>query len=205
LLNGPPTPLPPSTHTQAATHRFLDVAELKEPAPLHEALLDNVLAAAHNTLTGVEPLRVAAGAGAGTRDAPARVTDYVPSEADVGGLLDDSKRAKRIYGKAGGGGGAGVGGGADAGGGGAGPLSPRSAAGAVAEAAAAAAAAQEQEQQQQQRKGQRRGDAAAAGAAALEPADEPAAASTDAAASEEAPAPRRRGWRRLRPMAAEAP
>jgi hypothetical protein len=49
---------------QAATERFLDVAELRPGVitPLDTAL-DNVLAAAHNVLTGVEALRVAAGAG----------------------------------------------------------------------------------------------------------------------------------------------
>jgi hypothetical protein len=42
-------------------------------------------------------LLAAAGAGAGTRDSPASVTDYVPSESDVGGWFDDVSRAKRIY------------------------------------------------------------------------------------------------------------
>ncbi len=28
---------------------------------------------------------------------PARITDYVPSDSDVGGLFDDKNRAKRIY------------------------------------------------------------------------------------------------------------
>eukprot|EP00775_Hariotina_reticulata_P013587 gene13587-13712_t len=66
-----------------ATHRFLQVAELQQQPQLHEQLLDNFLAAAHQALTSMEPLRVLAGAGAGTRDSPASVTDYVPSEADV--------------------------------------------------------------------------------------------------------------------------
>lgn len=38
-----------------------------------------------------------AGAGANTRDSPASVTGYIPTEQDVGGLFDDAKRAKRIY------------------------------------------------------------------------------------------------------------
>lgn len=66
--------------------------------PLHEQLLDGFLAGLHQTMTAVEPLRVMAGAGANTRDSPACVTDYQPTEADVGGWFDDSSRAKRIYG-----------------------------------------------------------------------------------------------------------
>ncbi|GLC35497.1 hypothetical protein PLESTB_000201000 [Pleodorina starrii] len=83
---------------EAATERFLDIAELRPGSigPLDVAL-DNVLAAAHNVLTGMEGLRVAAGAGAKTRDMPARITDYVPSDSDVGGLFDDKSRARRIY------------------------------------------------------------------------------------------------------------
>jgi digalactosyldiacylglycerol synthase len=42
---------------------------------------------------------VRAGAGANTRDSPANVTDYMPSESDVGGLFDDNSRAKQIYSK----------------------------------------------------------------------------------------------------------
>jgi digalactosyldiacylglycerol synthase len=84
---------------EAATERFLDVAELKQPVQAHERALDNFLAGLHNSLTGVEKLRVAAGAGVGTRDNPRRVTDYVPCEEDVGGLFDDAKRAKKAYAK----------------------------------------------------------------------------------------------------------
>ena len=53
-----------------------------------EAAVDNVLAAAHNTLTGIEGLRIAIGAGAKTRDAPVRITDYQPDPNEVMGLLD---------------------------------------------------------------------------------------------------------------------
>jgi hypothetical protein len=81
-----------------ATDRFLEVAELPDrPLPVHEQLLDGVLAAAHQALTGIEPLRALAGAGSKTRDSPARVTDYVPSESDVGGWFDDAARAQRAY------------------------------------------------------------------------------------------------------------
>lgn len=45
-----------------ATERFLSVAELAAPPALHEQLLDNVLAAAHQALTSVEGLRVLTGA-----------------------------------------------------------------------------------------------------------------------------------------------
>lgn len=85
---------------EAATERFLDVAQVKRnPAPV-EALLDNVLYHAHNALTGIEFLRIAVGAGAKTKMAPPRITDYQPSESDVGGFFDDKKRAKKYYGKA---------------------------------------------------------------------------------------------------------
>lgn len=100
-MSSDPKPLSPdelhSLTWEAATKRFLQVAEIKEPAPPLEAALDTVLAAAHNTLTGIEALRVAAGAGARTRDTPARVTDYVPSDMDVGGLFDNRNRAKKAY------------------------------------------------------------------------------------------------------------
>ncbi len=87
-------PLPAS---QGATKRFLKVAELKQPKPPQEEVLDNMLAAFHQTLTGIEALRVLAGAGANTKDTPLRVTDYVPSDTDVGGWFDDVSRAKRAY------------------------------------------------------------------------------------------------------------
>ncbi|WIA41577.1 hypothetical protein OEZ86_008941 [Tetradesmus obliquus] len=80
-----------------ATERFLQVAELKQTLPLHEQLLDSFLAAAHQSLTSMEGLRVIAGAGANTRDSPASVTDYMPSESDIGGLFDDHSRAKQTY------------------------------------------------------------------------------------------------------------
>lgn len=54
------------------------------------------LQAAHNTLTGVESLRVAAGAGSNTLVAPARVADYQPCHSDVGGFFDDKNRARRM-------------------------------------------------------------------------------------------------------------
>ncbi|KAG2497202.1 hypothetical protein HYH03_004791 [Edaphochlamys debaryana] len=107
VLHKDPAPLTPQQlHAltwEAATERFLDVAELRPGTigPLDTAL-DNVLAAAHNVLTGIESVRLAAGAGAKTRDMPARITDYVPSDADVGGLFDDKNRARRIYNEKGG-------------------------------------------------------------------------------------------------------
>ena len=68
-----------------------------------EAAVDNVLAAAHNTLTGIEALRIAVGAGAKTRDAPNKVVDYQPDPNEAGqlGLLDrggllSEKRIPRI-------------------------------------------------------------------------------------------------------------
>jgi hypothetical protein len=75
----------------------LQVAELQQMPPLHEQLLDGFLAGVHQTMTAMEPLRVMAGAGSNTRDSPANVTDYRPSEADVGGWFDDNGRAQRAY------------------------------------------------------------------------------------------------------------
>jgi hypothetical protein len=211
-LHPPPAPL------QAATHRFLDVAELKAPPPLHEALLDNALAAAHHFITGVEPLRIAAGAGAGTRDAPARVTDYVPPEGELGGLFDNAQRAKKAYAASGAAPAA-----TPAATPAANPVSmvaeaataaaaeaPAGAAAAAAAVAAVAAAGQQQQQQQQQAKPARRGwrrrrssssgDLADSGTIkAAKPA--PSAAEPMAV---EAPPRRRRGWRRLRPGPAAA-
>jgi len=218
---------------EAATHRFLDVAELKDPPPLHEQLFDSFLAAAHNTLTGVEPLRIAAGAGANTRDAPSRLTDYTPSEADIGGLFDDSTRAKRIYGKQPGPGEAAAAAGPAAGG----------AAGAEAEAMAAAeeaaprsSLASPERQQARRSKGHRRrvsfegdvGNESGKGAAEVDASGasapqlnqqqqqqqqqrerEGADNAPSSGGGEEAPQQqqqqRRRGWRRWRPVAAEAP
>eukprot|EP00955_Chlamydomonas_euryale_P077640 362984-Chlamydomonas_euryale.AAC.10 len=70
---------------EAATERFLDVADGKPSwnKPL-ETAFDNMLAAAHKTLTGNEFVRQVAGAGPKTRDAPANLADFEPEE-DVGG------------------------------------------------------------------------------------------------------------------------
>lgn len=81
----------------ACCFALLQVAELQQMPPLHEQLLDGFLAAAHHTMTAVEPLRVLAGAGANTRDSPACITDYQPSDSDLGGFFDDASRAKRAY------------------------------------------------------------------------------------------------------------
>lgn len=59
---------------------------------LRHSPLDNVLHAAHRALTGSENVRALAGAGANTRDAPQRLTDFDPAACEVGGLFDDSKR-----------------------------------------------------------------------------------------------------------------
>jgi len=84
---------------EAATERFLDVADVgpaHKPAPL-ETALDSLLHAAHNTMTGLEFLRVAVGAGRRTRDMPPRITDYQPSTEDVGGFFDNTARAKKSW------------------------------------------------------------------------------------------------------------
>lgn len=82
-----------------ATERFLDAVKMaprERPNPL-ERVLDNIAYAAHNSLTGVEALRINAGAGAGTLHTPQRVTDFVATTDNVGGLFDNQSRAKRIY------------------------------------------------------------------------------------------------------------
>lgn len=101
-LSTEPAPLPPAEREaltwQAATERFLDATELTEaelnPGPLAQAL-DGAAWLAHNTLTGIEPLRAAAGAGTNTRDNPPSVADYQPAVSDVGGLFDDRRRVLR--------------------------------------------------------------------------------------------------------------
>ncbi|GMH36656.1 hypothetical protein BSKO_04529 [Bryopsis sp. KO-2023] len=98
-LASEPKPLSEEEQTrltwEAATERFLDVTELTphdRPRGL-QAVVDNMCWAVHNSLTGVEPLRVVAGAGANTRDTPQRVVDYVPTDDDCGGILDRKKKA----------------------------------------------------------------------------------------------------------------
>lgn len=98
-----PKPLSPNElHAltwEAATDRFLDVADM---GPGHwvqplETAVDKFLHSVYNGLTGMEFLRVACGAGTRTRDMPARITDYVPCEDDVGGFFDNSARVKRSW------------------------------------------------------------------------------------------------------------
>lgn len=81
---------------EAATERFLTITELprtERPKGL-EAAVDKMCWALHNSLTGVEPLRVIAGAGARTRDTPQRVVDYIPVDGEGGGILDRKKNSK---------------------------------------------------------------------------------------------------------------
>ncbi|KAL3142707.1 hypothetical protein ABBQ38_003008 [Trebouxia sp. C0009 RCD-2024] len=63
-----------------ATERFLDVAELKasdRPGAL-ETAVDKLAWVAHNTLTGIEPLRAVLGAGANTLVTPPNLADWEP-------------------------------------------------------------------------------------------------------------------------------
>ena len=81
-----------------ATERFLDavmMSKAEQPNPVVRCF-DNFAYHAHNTLTGVEMLRVNAGAGANTAKTPQRVTDYKPDDSDLGGIFDNRKRAQRI-------------------------------------------------------------------------------------------------------------
>lgn len=101
-LSHDPKPLSPSELSRLswedATERFLDAAQLTplERRSRPEQLLDNVAAAAHNALTGVEAFRVHAGAGALTMCSPQRVTDYVPCDTDHGGVFDNHARASSV-------------------------------------------------------------------------------------------------------------
>ena len=103
-LASDPAPITPEDKTrltwEAATERFLDVAELTQkdlnPGPLAVAA-DSLASSAHNALCGMEVLRQAAGAGANTRDNPPRVVDYEPSSSDVGGIFDDKRRAVKAH------------------------------------------------------------------------------------------------------------
>lgn len=79
---------------KGATTRFLEYAAMapaEQPGWL-ERTSDNVAAAVHNTLTGVEMLRINAGAGAATLHTPKTVTDYTPSESESGGFFDNKER-----------------------------------------------------------------------------------------------------------------
>lgn len=81
-----------------ATERFLDAVQLsplERPNRVVRAL-DNVAAAAHNTLTGVEVFRSVSGAGAGTLDSPQRVTDFESCHDDHGGIFDNHSRAASV-------------------------------------------------------------------------------------------------------------
>jgi digalactosyldiacylglycerol synthase len=103
-LSVEPSPMLPEEREkltwEAATERFLDVTELSQrdlnPGSL-TAIGDTLAWATHNTLCGVEPLRVVAGAGSKTRDAPANVVEYEPCTDDIGGLFDDRRRAIGAY------------------------------------------------------------------------------------------------------------
>jgi hypothetical protein len=70
------------------------VAPWRQPSP-SAPRLPSCAQAAHNTLTGVESLRVAAGAGSNTKVAPTRVADYRPCASDEGGFFDDKNRARK--------------------------------------------------------------------------------------------------------------
>jgi hypothetical protein len=56
--------------------------------------LDNVLHSAHNTITGIEALRVFLGAGSRTRDTPTALTDFVPSADDRGSPFESHWRSQ---------------------------------------------------------------------------------------------------------------
>lgn len=77
---------------EAATQRFLDACSLapgeRASSTSLSAAADRAIYSAHNALTGVEPLREAAGAGRGTRDAPESLEGWQPEVALGKGLFD---------------------------------------------------------------------------------------------------------------------
>ena len=103
-LTREPTPLSEEDQRkltwEAATERLLDVTERDENSQPKgmESLIDDLCWVAHNSLSGVEHLRVLSGAGANTRDNPQRVVDFVPCSSEVGGIFDNKKRAKQTHG-----------------------------------------------------------------------------------------------------------
>jgi digalactosyldiacylglycerol synthase len=94
---------------EAATQRFLDAAELApgERPTGPSARVDRAIYAAHNALTSAEPLRTAAGAGPGTRDAPdCPLESWTPPPPGSGGVFDrrpgqDTAPATRRWGRGG--------------------------------------------------------------------------------------------------------
>eukprot|EP00891_Asterochloris_glomerata_P002161 jgi/Astpho2/2161/e_gw1.00040.194.1_t len=92
-LSHDPQPMTPEQRKRLtwedATERFLDIAELKadERPGVLEAAVDKLAWAAHNTLTGLEPLRQAAGAGGNTLHAPEDLASWEPV-VDKGGVFD---------------------------------------------------------------------------------------------------------------------
>ena len=77
---------------EAATQRFLDACSLapgeRASSTSLSAAADRAIYSAHNALTGVEPLREAAGAGRGTRDAPESLEGWQPEVSLGKGLFD---------------------------------------------------------------------------------------------------------------------
>lgn len=77
---------------EAATQRFLDACSLapgeRASSTSLSAAADRAIYSAHNALTAIEPLREAAGAGRGTRDAPESLEGWKPAAALGKGLFD---------------------------------------------------------------------------------------------------------------------
>jgi len=77
---------------EAATQRFLDACSLapgeRASSTSLSAAADRAIYSAHNALTAIEPLREAAGAGRGTRDAPESLEGWKPEAALGKGLFD---------------------------------------------------------------------------------------------------------------------
>eukprot|EP00798_Chlamydomonas_sp_ICE-L_P012491 gene12491-15703_t len=97
-LSSEPKPLTPaelhSLSWEAATDRFLDVADITDKIHPLESVANRMLYTAFNHLLGYEQLRRAVGAGSNTRDLPPSVADYEPTLEDVGGFFDNHARAE---------------------------------------------------------------------------------------------------------------
>ena len=77
---------------EAATERFLHVAEPNGKSDsLKEKVLGGLSYRTHNFLAGLEPVRCMLGAGKGTRENPANVTDVRPTNAGDSGWIDTNR------------------------------------------------------------------------------------------------------------------
>lgn len=83
----------PATHKCTSRHAYRPNALQSTCRHVVHQCLADAYATTFSTMAPVGRLP----AGANTRDMPARITDYVPTESDVGGFFDNRDRALRAY------------------------------------------------------------------------------------------------------------